>query len=176
MPKKITIEIKESIDFLGKKLKQSKGKANRDRIKTLLYIKEGRFHFQTDIGKFLGRTEKTIRTWIQEYLENGYIGILEIKNGGNNTRTISDKAIKLISQKVKHPTKFSFSSFMELKKILEEELDEIIDYKALYSHCRRNHKKEFDSLRKLMKANRGKKIISPRLNKQISKDFKELGI
>lgn len=171
MPKKITLEIKENADFLKKKLKQSKGKANRDRIKTLLYIKERRFHFQSDIGKVLVRTEKTIRRWIQEYRENGYTGILEIKDGGNNARTISDKAIKLISKKVKHPNNFSFSSFMELKKLLEEELDEIIDYQALYSHCRRNHKKEFDSLRKLMKAKRGIKVISPRQNKKLSKDF-----
>ena len=171
MPKKITIDIEESADFLQKKLSGARGKLKRDRIKTLLCIKEEEFYFQSEIGKKLGRTEKTIRDWIQMYSENGYSGLLKVKSGGNNTRTISDKAIKLISKKVKHPNNFSFSSFMELKKLLEEKLDEIIDYQALYSHCRRNHKKEFDSLRKLMKAKRGVKVISPRQNKKISKDF-----
>jgi len=170
VPKKINVEIKESVEFLKIKLNHSKGKANRDRIKTLIYIKEEKFHFQSEIGKVLRRTDKTIRTWLQEYHKNGFNGILGIKNGGNNAHTISDKAIKLISKKVKHPND-SFSSFMELKKILEKELDEIINYQALYSHCRRNHKNEFKSLRDLMKGKRGIKGISPRNNKQISKDF-----
>lgn len=178
MPKKIAIDIKESVEFLKKKISNSKEKLKRDRIKTLLYIKEETFDFQSEIGKDLGRSEKTIRSWIQEYSENGYSGLRDIKKrGGNNTRTISYKAVRLVSKKVRRdPNDLGFSSFYELKFLLEKELEETIDYDALYSHCRRNHKKEFDSLRKLMKAKRGIKVISPRQNKQISKDFNELGI
>lgn len=101
MPKKITIAIEESVDILKKKLSVSRGKPRRDRIKTLLFIKEEEFHYQSEIGKKLGRTEKTIRNWLKEYQENGYLGLLKVKIGGNNTRTISDKAVKLISKKLK---------------------------------------------------------------------------
>lgn len=173
MPRKITLEIKESVEFLREELSQSKEKLKEDRIKTLLYIKEKKFHFQSDIGDDLERTEKTIRGWIQEYSKNGYRGLLKIKRGGNNTRTISDKARKLISKFVKFfskkdwsPYDFEISSFIELKLFFEEKLSEIIDYDALYSHFRRNYEAEFKLLRDLFSEKRKIKKISPRLNKQ----------
>lgn len=162
MPKKTTIKIKESIEILRKRLSESRGKLSSDKIKTLLYIKEGKFHFQSDIGKDLGRTEKTIRDWIKEYSINGYRNLLKDKRGGNNTRTISCKAVK-------HASKFSngiyllkdmsekdmgsfdldLSSFKELKLLFEKKLGEKIEYHALYSHFRRNHKVEFNYLKDL---------------------------
>jgi transposase len=170
MPKKITVKITEESDFLQEKLSQSKGNLERDRIKTLIYIKEGKFHFQNDICKELGRSEKTIRTWIQEYSKNGFKSLLKERRGGNNSRTISERAIKLISQKNRRPyNNLGFSSFMELKLLLEKELDEIIDYNALYSYYRRNHKKKFERLKIIFK----KREISSRLDKQIRKLFPE---
>src|SRR5215216_5762264 len=100
MPKKISIEIVESIDFLQKEYVKAKGPLKKDRIKTLLYVKESKYHFQSDIGKKLGRAEKTIRGWLQEYSQNGYSGLLEVKSGGNNTRTISEKARLFIADKL----------------------------------------------------------------------------
>lgn len=160
MPKKITIEIKESADFLERKLKQSKGELQQDKIRTLLYIKEKEFHFQSDIAKDLRRTEKTIRVWIQEYSINGYKGLLKEKRGGNNTRTISDKAVKHASKfsneisKLKNMSEkgwiildYDLSSFIELKLQFEKKLGEKIEYHALYSHFTRNHEIEFNFLK-----------------------------
>ena len=56
MPKKIILEIAESVEFLQREHSKSKGLLKKDRIRTLLYIKEGKFHFQSDIGKKLGRS------------------------------------------------------------------------------------------------------------------------
>lgn len=162
MPKKTTIKIKESIEILRKRLSESKGKLSSDKIKTLLYIKERKFHFQSDIGKDLGRTEKTIRDWIKEYSINGYRNLLKDKRGGNNTRTISRKAVKHTSKVLngisllkdmseKNDGSFDLhlSSFKELKLLFEKKLDEKIEYHALYSHFRRNHKVEFNFLKDL---------------------------
>jgi transposase len=178
VPKKITIKIKESAEYLYEKLSESKGKQKEDRIKTLLYIKEKKFHFQSDIGEDLERTEKTIRAWIREYQENGFSGLLKVKSGGNNTRTISEKAVKHISKYIKYltkeersPNEIKFSSFIELKLRLEEDLAETINYDALYSHFRRNYKSEYKILKKIFSDNRHEKGISPRLNKQIEKQF-----
>jgi transposase len=173
MPKKITIVINESEEFLQRKLSGARDKLKRDRIKTLLYIKDKKkYHFQSEIGKKLGRTEKTIRGWIKTYQVNGYSGLLAPKIGGNNTRTISDKALKLISKKIrKSHNDLEFSSFIELKILLEQELDEIIDYNALYSHLRRKHKEKFILLKKMFSDKRNKKGISPRLQKKLNKLF-----
>lgn len=160
MPKKTIIDIKESDKFLRRKLSESKDKLSSDRIKTLLYIKENKFCFQSDIGMDLGRTEKTIRTWIQQYSTSGYRGLLKEKRGGNNTRKISDKALKFLSKisneisilrDMSFQKEISFdyelSSFKDLKLIIEKNIDEKIQYHALYSHFRRNHKVEFNFLK-----------------------------
>lgn len=161
MPKKTTIKIKQSAKFLKKRLSESKGQLSSDKIKTLLYIKEEKFHFQSDIAKDLERSEKTIRSWIQEYLTNGYMGLLKDKRGGNNTRTLSPKALKHASKvskelsilrdmslaKEKISFEYSLSSFIQFKSLFEMKIGEKIEYHALYSHFRRNHKVEFKWLR-----------------------------
>ena len=100
MPKKIILKIVESVEFLQREHSKSKGLLKKDRIRTLLYIKEGKFHFLSDIGKKLGRSEKTIRGWLQKYLKDGYSSLVEVKSGGNNTKTISEKAQFLLLKKL----------------------------------------------------------------------------
>lgn len=147
MPKKIAIEIIESIEYLQREHSKTKSLLKKDRIKTLLYIKEGKYHFQSDIGKKLGRTEKTIRQWLQEYHKNGYSSLLEVKSGGNNTRTISEKARVFIAKKVTDPMT-TITSYVELQLLIEQELGEKVFYGALYSHCRRNYKSKLKVARK----------------------------
>ena len=149
MPKKISIDIQESVDFLEKSFAKIKEPLKKDRIKTLLYIKKNQSFSQSEIAKKLGRTEKTIRTWLQTYILKGFSGLLEVVSGGNNTRTISDKMILLIDQKL-NDSNTIIKSYVELKAILEEESGEKIDYGALYSHCRRKYKSK---LKILLKSN-----------------------
>jgi transposase len=147
MPKKIKIEIAESLEFLRNEHIKAKGELKKDRLKVLIYIKEGKYDFQSDIGKKIGRTEKTVRQWIQQYVKFGLSALLKIKSGGNNTRTISDNALKLISEKVLN-VETTITSYVELQLIIEEELGEKIAYEALYSHCRRKHKSRLKVARK----------------------------
>lgn len=147
MPKKITIEIEESVEFLQREHSKAQGLLKKDRIKTLLYIKEGNYHYQSDIGKKLGRAEKTIRGWLQEYSKEGYSSLLEVKSGGNNTKTISEKAQSFIAEKVQDANT-TITSYVELQLLIEEELKESVAYGALYSHCKRNYKSKLKVARK----------------------------
>ena len=147
MPKKILLEIAESVEFLQREHFKSKSLLKKDRIKTLLYIKESKFHFQSDIGKKLGRSDKTIRGWLQRYLKDGYLSLVEVKSGGNNTKTISEKAQFFIAEKVNNKNT-SITSYVELQLLIEEELGERVFYGALYSHCRRNYKTKLKVARK----------------------------
>ncbi|NJS16796.1 MAG: helix-turn-helix domain-containing protein [Nostocaceae cyanobacterium CSU_2_110] len=147
MPKKITIIIEEDIDFLEKSYSKVQGSLKRDRIKTLIYVKTNQYCFQSDIAKKLGRTEKTIRGWLLDYTKNGFASLLQVKSGGNNTRTISDEMILSIEQKITD-AKTTITSYVELKHLLEEELKQEIDYGALYSHCRRKFKSKLKVARK----------------------------
>ena len=147
MPKKIQIDVKEALDFLEKSLAKTSGSLKQDRIKTLLFIKKGRYVFYSDIAKKLGRTEKTIRVWIQEYSKKGISAMLDVKSGGNNTRKISDKMALSIEQKLTD-SKTTITSYVELLELLKEELNESVNYGTLYAHCRRKHKAKLKVARK----------------------------
>jgi transposase len=147
MPKKINIEIKESVEFLEKEYSKARGILKKDRIKTLLYIKQVNYQFQSEIGNKLGRTEKTVRQWLQEYSKYGYQSLIEIKSGGNNTRKIEPNVIDFIAEKVVdiHTT---ITSYIELQLLIEAELGQKITYGALYSHCKSKHKSKLKVARK----------------------------
>lgn len=147
MPKKIKIEIAETIEFLRNEYLKAKGELKKDRLKVLIYVKEGKYHFQSDIAKKLGRTEKTVRQWMQEYAQSGLPSLLKVSSGGNNTRKISEKALELIANKIVD-VETTITSYVELQLIIEEELGEKIPYGALYSHCRRKFKSKLKVARK----------------------------
>lgn len=147
MPKKTSITISESLEFLTREYSKAKGILKKDCIKTLLYVKKGKYVFQSDIAKKLGRTEKTIREWLKRYSREGFSSFLRVDSGGNNTRTISEKAIVFIS-KMLNDTTTTITSYIELQLLIEEHLKEKIHYKALYSHCRINHKSKLKVSRK----------------------------
>ncbi len=50
MPKKIAIEIKESVGFLEKEHSKAISPLKKDRIKSLLFVKQGKYQFQSEIG------------------------------------------------------------------------------------------------------------------------------
>jgi transposase len=147
MPKKITLFIAEDLEFLVREHSKSPSSLSKDRIKALIYIKKGKYAFQSDIAHKLGRTEKTVRGWLQKYSQVGFSGLITIKSGGNNTKVLSDNAKVFIEEKLSDPTT-TITSYMELKLLIEEELAEIVPYFALYAHCRRKHKSKLKVARK----------------------------
>lgn len=147
MPKKINVTVLEDIDFLEKSYLKVKGRLKQDRLKTLIYVKSNQFCFQSDIANKIGRTEKTIRSWLNDYIKNGLSELLQVKSGGNNTRTISDEMIVSIENKITN-SGTTITSYVELKCILEEEFKKEIDYGALYSLCRRRFKSKLKVARK----------------------------
>lgn len=75
-------------------------------------MKPNKFEYQSDIGKKLGRAEKTVRGWLQNYQNVGFKSLLEVKIGGNNTKTISQKAIDFIEINL-HSEKPTITSYVE---------------------------------------------------------------
>lgn len=147
MPKKIDITIKEDVAFLNNSYSKTASRLQQDRIKTLLYLVTKKYHYQSDIAKKLGRTEKTIRDWLKLYATRGFDALITVKSGGNNTRTLSDKVIELIAEKVTDSST-RITSYIELQLLLEEQTGEKIAYGALYSHCRRKFKTKLKVARK----------------------------
>lgn len=147
MPKKIEISIKESLDFLNLEYSKANSRLSQDRIKALLFVKTKKYVYQSDIGKKLGRNEKTIRGWLQLYVADGFSTLIKVNSGGNNTRVISDDSIKEIENKLTD-SETTITSYVELQALLEEQTGEKIIYGTLYSHCRRKYKSKLKVARK----------------------------
>jgi len=147
MPKKITLLIAEDLEFLLREHSKSPSSLSKDRIKALIYIKKGKYAFQSDIAKKLGRTEKTVRGWLQKYAQVGFSGLTTIKSGGNNTKVLSNKAKVFIAEKLTDSTT-TITSYIELQLLIAKELEETVPYFALYAHCRRKHKSKLKVARK----------------------------
>lgn len=147
MPKKITLLIAEDLEFLLREHSKSPSSLSKDRIKALIYIKKGKYAFQSDIAQKLGRTEKTVRGWLQRYSQVGFSGLTRIKSGGNNTKVLSDKAKVFIAEKLTDSTT-TITSYIELQLLIAKELEETVPYFALYAHCRRKHKSKLKVARK----------------------------
>lgn len=147
MPKKIKLIIREELEFLQGEHSKAKSSLSKDRIKTLIFIKQGKYTFQSEIAKKLGRTEKTVRGWIQQYSESGFKELKAIKSGGNNTKVLSKKAQDFIAKKLSDSTT-SITSYIELQLLIASEIKETVPYFALYAHCRRNHKSKLKVARK----------------------------
>jgi transposase len=147
MPKKIDITIHESLGFLNNEYLKTTSRLQQDRIKTLIYLANKKYNYQSAIAKKLGRTEKTIRDWLKRYTSEGFEALIAVNSGGNNTRTLSDKVIALIEQNVTD-SNTTITSYVELQLLLEEQTQESIAYGALYSHCRRKFKTKLKVARK----------------------------
>ncbi len=147
MPKKLQVEVKESVSELETLLRKAKSDRQRGRLKALLLIKLGKVEYQSQIASKLGFTEKTVREWLKTYNSHGLSTFITIKVGGNNTRKISDRSIAFIAEKLNDPMT-TITSYVELREIIKEELSESIHYGALYSHCRRKHKSKLKVSRK----------------------------
>jgi transposase len=89
------IKIVKTIEFLRNEYPKAKGELKKDCLKILIYVKEGKYHFQSDIAKKLGRNEKTVRQWMQEYAQSGLPSLLKVSSGGNNTRKFQKRHLSL---------------------------------------------------------------------------------
>lgn len=147
MPKKIDITINESVDYLNRSYSKATSRLVQDRLKTLILVATKKYHFQSDLAKKLGRSEKTVRGWLKLYATFGFAALIEVKSGGNNTRTLSDQVIDLIEQTVTDANT-TVTSYVELQLLLEEQTNQKVAYGALYSHCRRKFKTKLKVARK----------------------------
>ena len=66
-----SIKIEEDIKSLEEAFKSSKNFKVRQRIQSLLLLKQEKFKRQIDLANYLGVGHSTLKTWIKQYKEFG---------------------------------------------------------------------------------------------------------
>ena len=136
MPKKITITVKESEQELRSLLRKSSSDRQRERLKALLLLKQGKFIYQSHLASKLGYTEKTIREWLKHYQSEGLSSFITIRVGGNRLSSIPKAILQWIEEQLNNP-QTTITSYTELQRLIQENFNEVIPYSTLNGYCKR---------------------------------------
>ncbi len=147
MPKQIDIEIIESENTLKNLLRKTSTDMYRARIKTLLMIKTDQVKYLTIISDKLGFADKTIRTWLKLYTNEGLVNYLRVNFKSNVEKKISKELSDSIFAELNNK-ETTITSYVELLAIIEEKYGIVLPYTILYSHCRRRYKSVLKVARK----------------------------
>jgi transposase len=147
MPKQIKIEILESENTLKNLLRKTSTDMYKARIKTLLMIKTDKVKYLTIIANKLGFTEKTIRTWLNLYTNEGLVNYMKVNFKSNVEKKISKELSDSIFAELNNK-ETTITSYVELLAIIEEKYNIVLPYTTLYSHCRRKYKSVLKVARK----------------------------
>lgn len=75
----------------------------KTRLKALLLIKKDKCSYSKDLVFKLGVSRKTIYNWLQTYKAEGFLKLVEVKSGGNNTKVLSQETISEIDRLLNDP-------------------------------------------------------------------------
>lgn len=93
-------KIQESEDFLLSAFKSSKSFKVRQRIQSLLLLKQEKFKRQVDLAEFVGVNHSSLKRWIKIYKDSGYNSLVILESGGNYKGVISADLHQALEAKV----------------------------------------------------------------------------
>ena len=147
MAKQISINIQESESELRILVNKQTKLLQYQRAKALLLIKQGKVIYTYQLAKTLKRERKTIYNWLKLYEQAGIDSYLKIKSRGWREEKISKTVQQGISEKLLDP-RTTLTSYVELLDWVNTHYNLTLNYKTLYSHCRKHHKSVLKVARK----------------------------
>lgn len=135
MPKIIDVEITESESELLYLLRKQTKILQHSRVKTLLFIKQGKVKYTSEIATKLNRSRKSIYNWLQLYQNEGIQAYLEVASRGSRKEQLNDYTKECLATKLENPYT-DITSYVELLQWAEQNCQEKIPYHALYHYCR----------------------------------------
>ncbi len=147
MPKKISITIEESQSELKSFKRKASSRLIEDRIQALIYLKQGKYHYQSRLAAKLGYTDKTVREWLNLYCREGIRGYTRTSRGGKAPSKISPETHELLQSLLFNPNS-TITSYKELNHLLKQEHGVDVCYMTLYGYCRRKFRSKLKVARK----------------------------
>jgi hypothetical protein len=95
-----SIEVKESLDELTKRLSQAKRPSNKERLQVLYWLKQENAPSISLIAKAIGKHRNTLPTWLSMYRKGGIEGMLATKTSSGGVRVIPQWAENALGKKL----------------------------------------------------------------------------
>ena len=133
------LEIEESITTLEKAFKSSKNFKVRQRIQSLILLKQQRFKRQVDLAEFIGVGHSTLKFWIKQYREFGFESLTTLQSGGNYKGVISESLHKALEAKV-NDSETPLLGYWHAVDWVRDNFEQTIKYQTLRAYLIRHFK------------------------------------
>jgi transposase len=141
------LEIQESILALEKAFKSSSNFKVRQRIQSLLLLKQKKFKRQVDLAEYLGIGHSTLRSWIKQYKEFGFQSLTTLQSGGNYKGIIGESLHSALETKV-NDSENPLLGYWHAVDWVKEHFNQSINYQTLRAYLIRHFKTKLKSPRK----------------------------
>jgi len=131
------IAIKEDLKDLEKDFRASKNFKVRQRIQSLILLKEEKFKRQADLAAFIGVDHSSLKRWIKQYKTSGYTSLITLKSGGNYKGVVSESLHKALESKV-NDSQDPLLGYWHAVAWVEENFNQDINYQTLRSYLIRH--------------------------------------
>lgn len=147
MPKYATIDIAESLEFLGKLHARYKEERTRKRINMLIHLKENTFRTRQELSDSLSIGKRTLERWVKKYESQGIETFLGKESRNKKSKFINDSIEADLIKKLHDPYD-SFTSYVDIQNWLLQEHQCDIKYDNLYYYLRTHFKTKLKVPRK----------------------------
>lgn len=130
-----SIEVKESLDELVKRLRQADTPSAKERLQVLYWLKQENPPSISEIAKALGKHRNTLQSWLSMYRDGGVESMLAIKKSSGGVRKIPQWAEDALLKRLKEP-EHGFGSYGEVQQWLAQTLGVEAEYHAVYQMTR----------------------------------------
>lgn len=129
-----SIEVKESLDDLAERLRQSEQATIKERLQVLYWLKQEMAPSISAIAKASGKHRGTVQQWLSLYRDKGLDAMLEIKKSPGGVRVIPQWAEDALARRLQESK--GFASYGAVQQWLSEQLGVEAEYHAVYQMTR----------------------------------------
>jgi transposase len=131
-----SIIVKESLEEIAERLRQTSQPIVKERLQVLYWLKQEKAPSISKIAKAIGRHRGTLQEWLRIYRVGGLAALETVKSSpGGGNRVIPTWAEEALSKRLQEPEK-GFESYGAVQQWLSETLGVEAEYHAVYQMTR----------------------------------------
>lgn len=134
MARPFKIEIKESVEYLEKSLRNARTASQSQKLLLLWWLKSGQVQQHQELGKRLGRNPSTITRWLQQYRQGGLSELLKERLSPGKAWEIEGEMLERLVERLQQPE--GFTSYREIQQWLRQEFGREVNYKTVHKTVR----------------------------------------
>ncbi len=127
-------KIKESVEYLRKKIKAEKDKQKASRLQALYLVASGEARFRSEVCRMLGFNRNSVSNWFSAYETGGLAKMLEIQKPKGKETLIPAAAAARIKEILASDK--GFRTYKEIHALVVKKYETPMSYSAVHKFVR----------------------------------------